>query len=91
MKGLSNLEAGENRNITRKRNLSFILAAIALSFLCFGYTTVHTLTKRDWPEHRYTPVLVKGKHGAVATETETCSQMGVDILKVCTHYLSYRN
>ncbi|TIC14591.1 gamma-glutamyltranspeptidase [Wallemia mellicola] len=81
MKGLSNLEAGENRNITRKRNSSFILAAIALSFLCFGYTTVRTLTKRDWPEHRYTPVLVKGKHGAVATETETCSQMGVDVLK----------
>lgn len=66
----------------KTRNYCKIYSLFLLSLAFTGYTYSNfVINLLSWPPHRYTPYLANGKNGAVATETEKCSEMGVDILK----------
>ena len=68
-----------------------VLGVIVTVAIVYGYRIRKWRSRDDTPDYSKLPppqpglrnpsYLVRGTHGAVATETETCSQIGLDILK----------
>lgn len=68
-----------------------VLGVIAIVGSIYGHRIRRSRGANETPDYSKLPppqpglrnpsYLVRGEHGAVATETETCSQIGIDILK----------
>lgn len=68
-----------------------VLGVIVIVGAIYGHRIRRSRGANDTPDYSKLPppqpglrnpsYLVRGEHGAVATETETCSQIGIDILK----------
>lgn len=68
-----------------------VLGVIVIVAIVYGYRIRRWRSRDDTPDYSILPppqpglrnpsYLVRGTHGAVATEAETCSQIGLDILK----------
>ncbi|KAI0949707.1 hypothetical protein AcW1_009235 [Taiwanofungus camphoratus] len=73
------------------RSLIFVLTILVVIILISKDAAIHLSTPQQYPGHsrrRPTPswthnqaYIVEAKHGAVASENEICSEVGIDILK----------
>ena len=57
-----------------------LLTTILVALIIVGFMAWRLIDK-DRPSNRNRQILVHAKHGAVATELDTCSNIGVNILK----------
>lgn len=72
-------------------SIVIVLGVIVTVAIVYGYRIRRWRSRDESPDYTKLPppqaglrnpsYLVRGTHGAVATETETCSQIGLDILK----------